>query len=104
MSWLRFFGMRKSLICFLLCDLTPISSSKSIWHIRYHSSSGPWSKNTIVYSIISIFKRQALEKREMSALPKPSMQTSSRDDAVQLNRAFKGHYVIIFLFLWLISY
>ncbi|KAI5573593.1 hypothetical protein BDE02_10G089700 [Populus trichocarpa] len=82
--------MRKSLICFLLCDLTPISSSKSIWHIRYHSSSGPWSKNTIVYSIISIFKRQALEKREMSTLPKPSMQTSSRDDAVQLNRAFKG--------------
>jgi hypothetical protein len=40
----------------------------------------------------------------MSTLPKPSMQTSSRDDAVQLNRAFKGHYVIIFLFLRLISY
>ncbi|KAJ6890833.1 LOW QUALITY PROTEIN: type IV inositol polyphosphate 5-phosphatase 9-like [Populus alba x Populus x berolinensis] len=37
----------------------------------------------------SSFKLRLWKKREMSTLPKPSMQTSSRDDAVQLNRAFK---------------
>jgi hypothetical protein len=32
------------------------------------------------------------------------MQKSSRDDAEQLNRAFKGLYVVIFLYFLLISY